>query len=171
MVSAIFSHSCGGKVQDFSQLRATSRQPTSAGEKAAAQLEPVVRTEVELAGLPRADQAAREEAKFDCSFRAPNFLPVVDKPRCFLYWCRRQQIRGVERVRSVEEWAEIAVTKADYSWHGFSTQGVMNDIRGKPVVFTKRGSMFDGWAEYFLLASPAELKSADILFAKPRSYM
>ena len=89
----------------------------------------------------------------------------------FCTGCRRQQIRGVERVRSVEEWAEIAVTKADYSWHGFSTQGVMNDIRGKPVVFTKRGSMFDGWAEYFLLASPAELKSADILFAKPRSYM
>ncbi|CAE7294976.1 unnamed protein product [Symbiodinium pilosum] len=115
-------------VQDFSQLRATSRQPTSAGEKA--------------------------------------FQELIKLPEK-----RRQQIRGVERVRSVEEWAEIAVTKADYSWHGFSTQGVMNDIRGKPVVFTKRGSMFDGWAEYFLLASPAELKSADILFAKPRSYM
>ena len=71
-------------------------------------------------------------------------------------------------MRSTDQWAELARSKADATWHGISNQRLMQDISGNFVWYARTGSLMDGWAEYFKLTAfqDPHPKVEDILFVR-----
>eukprot|EP00434_Breviolum_minutum_P012981 symbB.v1.2.011444.t2/scaffold762.1/size178242/5 len=84
---------------------------------------------------------------------------------------KRRLLVRVERVRSAEQWAELADQNANKQWNKKSKQKVVYNMLGSKHHFTPTGSVFDGWKEYLLCTSmgccPPDVKPAlyeDLVF-------
>ena len=56
----------------------------------------------------------------------------------------------VEKIRSAEQWVELADSTWDQIWCLKPTQKTVYDILGRRQRYTPTGSVFDGWKEYLL---------------------